>query len=68
MKENAKACSEQEIEKAIRKFQKLFGLKVTGKFDFETSTLMNTPRCGLPDTQKVQISKSIMQICDWLLS
>lgn len=33
----------------MEKFQKFFGLPVTGKLDDETLNEMKKPRCGLPD-------------------
>lgn len=34
---------------ALRKFQSFNHLKVTGKFDEATRSLMEKPRCGFPD-------------------
>ncbi|XP_066457789.1 matrix metalloproteinase-21 [Eleutherodactylus coqui] len=36
---------------ALKKFQKLNNLKVTGRLDDATITAMNRPRCGVPDNQ-----------------
>ena len=63
LKQNTNSCSEHEVTKAIRKFQRLFGLKVTGLFDEETLALMKTPRCGLPDNQRNHISKGKYHSC-----
>ncbi|XP_002663942.1 matrix metalloproteinase-17 [Danio rerio] len=41
--------SKDGIERAIREMQRFAGLKETGKLDSDTLTLMNTPRCSLPD-------------------
>ena len=34
---------------AIKRFQKFFGLPVTGRLDEETLEEMKKPRCGVPD-------------------
>lgn len=34
---------------AIKNFQRFAGLKVTGRLDRATVTLMKKPRCGMPD-------------------
>ena len=39
----------EAFKKAIEKFQKVAGLKVTGKADRKTKMKMLWPRCGLPD-------------------
>ncbi|KAL3319463.1 hypothetical protein Ciccas_001873 [Cichlidogyrus casuarinus] len=38
-----------EYRLAMRKFQKRYGLPVTGRLDSQTRKLMSTPRCGNPD-------------------
>ncbi|CAB4027998.1 50 kDa hatching enzyme-like [Paramuricea clavata] len=38
-----------DFNKAIRRFQKYFHLKMTGQLDAETQTEMLKPRCGNPD-------------------
>ncbi|KAJ8022484.1 Matrix metalloproteinase-17 [Holothuria leucospilota] len=41
---------EQEVVKeGIKLFQKFSNVSVTGRFDEETMTKMNQPRCGMPD-------------------
>ncbi|XP_046888366.1 matrix metallopeptidase-21 isoform X1 [Hypomesus transpacificus] len=37
---------------ALREFQRVSGLSVTGIFDDATKTAMNKPRCGVPDMEK----------------
>ncbi|XP_028991154.1 matrix metallopeptidase-21 [Betta splendens] len=37
---------------ALKEFQKLSGLVVTGVFDEATKEAMNKPRCGVPDTER----------------
>ena len=41
--------SGQKIERAILKFQKLAGLKLTGVLDTKTKDMMESPRCGVKD-------------------
>uniref|UniRef100_A0A3B4YPY4 Matrix metallopeptidase 21 n=1 Tax=Seriola lalandi dorsalis TaxID=1841481 RepID=A0A3B4YPY4_SERLL len=36
---------------ALKEFQKVSGLPVTGVFDEATKVAMNKPRCGVPDTE-----------------
>ena len=36
----------KSIQGAVKIFQSLFGLDVTGEFDAPTLNLMNQPRCG----------------------
>ena len=40
------------VEIAIRRFQRIAGLKVTGKLDRATIMQMKKPRCGLPDDEE----------------
>jgi hypothetical protein len=40
---------EQELQKSVKNFQKLFNLKVDGVIGPKTLRAMNTPRCGCPD-------------------
>ena len=40
---------DDRTESALRKFQMLQGLEVTGKLDEPTLELMGKPRCGVPD-------------------
>ena len=39
------------LEMAIKKFQQMAHLNVTGKLDKETLRMMRVPRCGHPDPQ-----------------
>jgi len=41
--------SKQELETAIRKFQQMAQLRVTGELDSDTIQQMKKPRCGIPD-------------------
>ncbi|GLV37918.1 Matrix metalloproteinase 1 [Carabus blaptoides fortunei] len=41
--------NEKEQESAIKYFQKMNSLPITGEFDKETTEQMNRPRCGRPD-------------------
>ncbi|XP_027047201.1 matrilysin-like [Pocillopora damicornis] len=38
-----------DVNTAIKNFQRFAGLKVTGRLDRATVTLMKKPRCGMPD-------------------
>ncbi|XP_068335052.1 metalloendoproteinase 1-like [Pyrus communis] len=37
------------LETALKSFQKIYHLNVTGKLDSSTVDLISTPRCGMPD-------------------
>jgi hypothetical protein len=39
----------QDVETAVRNFQKLAGIPETGRIDAATVTQMKKPRCGMPD-------------------
>ena len=41
--------SEDTISVSIKRLQRFAGLNETGVLDNETATLINTPRCGMPD-------------------
>ncbi|KAM4623603.1 matrix metallopeptidase-21 [Polymixia lowei] len=41
----------QEFLSAIKEFQRVSGLPVTGVFDDATKVAMNKPRCGVPDKE-----------------
>ncbi len=41
--------TEDELAKAVRAFQRTFGLKITGELDSPTLRAMREPRCGCPD-------------------
>lgn len=41
----------QAFTKALREFQRVSGLPVTGVFDEATKVAMNKPRCGVPDKE-----------------
>ncbi|XP_041360430.1 stromelysin-3-like [Gigantopelta aegis] len=41
--------SEESVKQAIREFQQLAGLPVTGDLDPNTKEMMSLPRCGVPD-------------------
>ncbi|KAM9425831.1 matrix metallopeptidase-21 [Pholidichthys leucotaenia] len=46
----------QAFISALREFQRVSGLPVTGVFDEATKEAMNKPRCGVPDGEIVQTS------------
>ncbi|KAL7856452.1 hypothetical protein SRHO_G00153510 [Serrasalmus rhombeus] len=41
-----------DFVKALREFQRVSGLPVTGLFDDATKVAMNKPRCGVPDKEE----------------
>ncbi|KAF3444898.1 hypothetical protein FNV43_RR14591 [Rhamnella rubrinervis] len=45
-----------DLEWAVKRFQRFFHLEVTGIVDSHTMQLLNTPRCGVPDTVSSQYS------------
>ena len=49
MSSYGRAARRQDMSQAIKRFQKFFHLKVTGKLDIETQNEMLKPRCGDPD-------------------
>ncbi|KAM8975326.1 matrilysin [Pelodytes ibericus] len=42
------------VEK-IKEMQKFFGLKITGSLNPETTNMMKTPRCGMPDVAEFSL-------------
>ncbi|EYC20831.1 hypothetical protein Y032_0021g450 [Ancylostoma ceylanicum] len=40
------------VARALRRFQRMFGLPQTGKLDAATTKLMSKPRCGVKDIQQ----------------
>ena len=49
MSSSGRAARLQDMNQAIKRFQKFFHLKVTGKLDIATQNEMLKPRCGDPD-------------------
>ena len=47
--------TEDFVTRALIKFQKFGDIPATGILDKDTVQLMTTPRCGLPDTQNVDV-------------
>ncbi|MGW5365187.1 matrixin family metalloprotease [Actinopolymorpha pittospori] len=47
-----------QTAKALRSFQQMFGLPVTGRMDEATLGLMATPRCGFPDRTAGTVGKA----------
>lgn len=45
-------CDEEEVQKAIREYQRTYNLPETGRLDEETKNLMSTTRCGNKDEDK----------------
>lgn len=41
--------TEKDYTDALKMFQEMANITVTGKFDQETKDMMNMPRCGMPD-------------------
>ncbi|XP_052822747.1 matrix metalloproteinase-14-like [Octopus bimaculoides] len=41
--------TDKSMEDAIRQFQRMAGITVTGKIDLETKRVMQLPRCGVAD-------------------
>lgn len=54
-----------DVTTAIRKFQKFFGLPVTGKLDQATMKVMSKPRCGLPDVVSKDEGKRMKRFSTW---
>ncbi|XP_071763922.2 matrix metallopeptidase-21 [Centroberyx gerrardi] len=49
--ERSSSSQSQVFISALREFQKVSGLPVTGVFDDATKVAMNKPRCGVPDKE-----------------
>ena len=41
--------TEQELRRAVRHFQRVAGVRQTGRVDAETAAAMKRPRCGMAD-------------------
>ncbi|KAM5180548.1 uncharacterized protein ACMZJ9_001037 [Mantella aurantiaca] len=41
--------SRSTLAERIKEMQNFFGIKVTGRLDTDTMSMMKTPRCGMPD-------------------
>ena len=48
---------DEQTRAALENYQRFFGLPITGELDNATLTLVNTPRCGVPDTQTFDVNK-----------
>lgn len=58
------ALAQTDVPSLVRKFQKMFGLKVNGKLDEQTMRAMRAPRCGCPD-YKMMKAASGPQAAKW---
>lgn len=56
--DNNKPTESEAFISALKEFQKLSGLPVTGLFDEATKVAMNKPRCGVPD-KEVDLNTSV---------
>ncbi|CAG5125753.1 unnamed protein product, partial [Candidula unifasciata] len=50
-----RVCDENEVQRAIRNYQRTYNLPETGELDEETKSLMSTSRCGNKDSEKDHI-------------
>ncbi|KAJ0060682.1 hypothetical protein NL108_017214 [Boleophthalmus pectinirostris] len=55
---NEQKPHDPQFVSALRDFQKLSGLSVTGVFDEATKNAMNRPRCGVPDVEAETANKT----------
>ncbi|XP_028653898.1 matrix metalloproteinase-19 [Erpetoichthys calabaricus] len=54
-----------EVEEALRTFQKVMGLLVTGETDEQTLTVMRQPRCGLEDPFNPKVALKYRLLGRW---
>jgi len=50
--------SEEEVQGAVRRLQRMAGLQQTGTFDRDTVELMTKSRCGVQDTSSTALMRS----------
>jgi len=48
----------EEVQDAVRRLQRMAGLRQTGTFDAETEELMRRSRCGVQDTSAQALMRS----------
>lgn len=54
----APSFTDSQVVKALKEFQRYFQLNETGVVDNATSTLMQKPRCGVPDKNRASFKLS----------
>src|SRR5437879_5631106 len=56
---------DEDLQEAVRLFQKTYKLDVNGRVDEPTRKLINTPRCGFPDIPGKMVRPRSAPVCAW---